>query len=45
LERDQLETAAKVNAGIKPQQPVWSDLLYKKEKTNNGSLFEKTLSL
>jgi len=30
---------------MKTRQPVWNDLLYKKGKTNNGSLFEKTLSL
>jgi len=37
--------AAKVNAGMNTQRLVWNDLLYKEGKTNNGSLFEKTLSL
>jgi len=37
--------ATKVNAGMKTRQPVWNDLLYEEGKTNNGNLFEKTLSL
>jgi len=45
MERDRLETVAKVNAEMKTRQPAWNDLLYKEGKTNNGSLFEKTLSL